>query len=330
MKNICLLAVSSLIALGLCANGLAARDSDAPQTLTKASPSPDYIIGVGDEVNVWVAEVDELSGKVSVVDRSGCINLPLIGRVHAQGLTVMALEAELRKAFEVYIRAPEVGVTLTQTKNEGISVAGAVVRPGLYQLTGGRRLVDMLMSAGGITSNAGLYVQVVRPLASGRISLPGTQEDPTGKFTAAQINVRQLLSIEKSSENIILMPGDVVSVPDAQMVYVVGEVTKPGAYPINTFQGTSTLGMLAVAGGPLKGAATESAKILRRRDGQQPQLLAVNLKKLLKGKTPDLDMQPNDVLYVPDSTKKAITSRAAEAAIQTGLFALSYGIIFPR
>jgi hypothetical protein len=84
-----------------------------------------------------------------------------------------------------------------------------------------------------------------------------------------------------------------------------------------------------MAGGAMKTAAPSRAKILRNsRTGQKPTLIAVNLKRLLNGKGSDVQLEPNDILFVPNSAEKAATGRALDAAIQTGLFAITYGVIY--
>ena len=299
----------------------------ADETAVKAAPPPEYVLGVGDEVNVWVGEVEELSGKLVVVDRSGCITLPLIGRVHAQGLTAAQLEEELRKQLSVYVHEPSVGVSFTQTKNESVSVIGAVARPGVYQLSGGRRLLDIVMAAGGLTSTAGPYAEIERPIRSGRLPVLGEQEDASGKNSFARINVRALTSLDRSGNNLELKPGDTISIREAQMVYVLGEVVKPGAFPVTNLQDTTALQVLALAGGPLKTSAPQQARVLRRNGLAKATLLSVNLNKVMKGKSEDFQLMPEDVLYVPDNKKKAIANRAVEAMITTGLLALTYGVI---
>jgi polysaccharide biosynthesis/export protein len=295
-----------------------------------ASETSEYKLGVGDQLNIWVAQLDEFSTKTFTVDRQGCITPPVAGRIHVEGLTVAQAEQAVKTALTRYVRDPEVGVSLTETKNEGVSITGSVVHPGVYQLSQGRTLVEMLMMAGGLQASAGPFAIIMRPQSSGPLPLPAAHTDPTGKYSVAQINVREVISLQKSADNIRLSPGDTVSVSEARMVYVIGDVNRPGAFPVNDTQQMTALQALAMAGGPLKSAAPQSARIVRNSTaGRKPDLIAVNLRRLLKGKTQDLQMQANDVLFVPSSAQKAISARVIDAAVQTAIFAITYGALYP-
>jgi polysaccharide export outer membrane protein len=187
----------------------------------------------------------------------------------------------------------------------------------------------MLMLAGGIQQNAGPWAILMRPLASGRIPISEAHDDPTGRYSMAQVNVRAVIGLQNSAENIVLKASDTISVPEARSVYVIGDVNRPGAFPVTDEQQTTALQVLAMAGGPLKSAAPQSAKILRNsRTGQKSELVSVNLRQVMSGKSPDLQLHPNDVLFVPSSAQKAVAAKALDVAIQTGLLALTYGVIY--
>lgn len=294
-----------------------------------AGPADNYRLGVGDEINIWVTQVPELSSKTVVIDRAGGFTLPLVGRIRAEELTTSQVQAQLRDALKVYVRDPDVGVSVTQAKNEGVSITGAVNRPGVYQLSGGGTLLEMLVAAGGLAANAGPYGKIMRPLSSGPLPLPDARTEATGKYGIARVNVRAVAGLQKTSDNLVLKPGDTVSVPDAQVIYVIGEVNKPGAYPVNDAQQLTVLQVIAMAGGPLKTAAPAGTKLLRQTAGaKQPTMMAVNLKQVFKGKGSNIELLPNDVLFVPNSKEKAAGARALDVMIQTGIMALTYGLIY--
>ena len=290
----------------------------------------DYLLGQGDELKVWVPQLDEISGKSFTVDRGGCITLPLVGRLHIEGLTVEKAQELVRSSLERYVRDPEVGISLEQAKNESVAVTGAVVHPGAYQLSQGKTLVDMLMVAGGVQQqNAGPWAIIMRPLTSGPIPLKQAHDDESGRYSIAQVNVRAVTGLQESAENITLMAGDTISIPEARSVYVIGDVTRPGAFPVNDEQQTTALQVLAMAGGPLKTAAPQSAKVLRSsQTGQKTQLISVDLRQLMKGGGTDVQLRPNDILFVPSNAQKAAAGRALDIAIQTGLAALTYGVLY--
>lgn len=313
-----LVLTSALLVLGMIAR--------AHATSPTAIPTSDYQLGIGDEINIWVTQVPDLSAKTVTIDRAGGFTLPLVGRIRADGLTASQLEVQIREALKVYVHQPDVGVSVVQAKNEGVSITGAVSHPGVYQLTGGGRLLDMLVAAGGLSQNAGPYAEVMRPLSTGPLPLPDARTEATGKNSVARVNVRAITGLEK---NFVLKAGDTVAIPEAQMVYVIGEVNKPGAYPITDTQQMTALQVIAMAGGPLKTAAPAATKLLRQTPGaKQPTMLTVNLNQVLKGKGPSIEILPNDILFIPDSKQKAATARALDALIQTGLFALTYGVIY--
>jgi polysaccharide export outer membrane protein len=307
------------------------RMSDSPQEAlaNTGKPSGAYLLGVGDEVSIWVDQLESLSGKSFIVDRDGCITLPLAGSVYVEGATVERAEDLIRESLKKYVRDPVVGINIVQAKNEVIAISGSVTHPGLYQLPQAKTLVDLLVVAGGILPNAGPSAIIMRPLTSGRLDLPDARDDSTGRFSTAEVNVRAVMSLRDSAQNIMLLAGDAVSVPEARTVYVIGDVNKPGAFPVNDEQQTTALQVLAMAGGTLKTAAPDKAKILRNsRTGEKPTMISINLKQLMKGNVPDMQLQPNDILFVPNSVQKAATARALDAAIQTGLLAITYGAIY--
>jgi len=119
-----------------------------------------------------------------------------------------------------------------------------------------------------------------------------------------------------------IKPYDVVTVPRAKMVYVIGEVKKQGGFVLRETQHISVLQALAMAEGMTKTAGGKNAKVLRPTgDGDHREELPVNVPGILAGKTPDARLEPGDILFVPNSAAKSATFRTIEAAIQmaTGL-----------
>jgi polysaccharide export outer membrane protein len=287
-----------------------------------------YLLGLDDQIGIWVAGLDELQGKTVGVDKTGYLSLPLIGRVRAAGLTIERFEQSLVEGYRVYIREPQIAVSLIESRSQPISIVGAVASPGAYQLHGGRTLLEMITKAGGLKNNAASFVKIMRPVASGPIALEGANQDASGQFYCGEVNIKALMASASSKENIVLQPHDIVTVPEAQMVYVVGEVNKPGAYSAGEGQQLTVLQVLAMAGGLTKTASPGNARILHPiMGGPKRAELPADLKKMLSGPSHDLPLMPEDILFVPDSTGRKITARAIEAAIQTGTYMLTFGII---
>ena len=122
------------------------------------------------------------------------------------------------------------------------------------------------------------------------------------------------------------MPGDVISVSKAEIVYAVGSVTKPGGFPMGQDETLSALQVLSLAEGLTSTAASRSARIIRLVPGTKDHTtLAVDLKQLLEGNTADVPLQPGDILFVPNSKAKSITQRSLQAILNTASGLAIYG-----
>src|SRR5262249_24475475 len=155
----------------------------------------------------------------------------------------------------------------------------------------------------------------------GPIPLLGAHADSTGKYSVASVKVNDVLSGTHPAENIVIFPNDVITVPPAEMVYVIGEVKKAGEVPMKT-GGMTDLQALASAEGLGQSVAANHSKIVRITPGTAERTeIPVDLSKVLAGKTEDVAMRPNDILFVPSSLPKKAGIRALEAAVQavTGL-----------
>jgi polysaccharide biosynthesis/export protein len=180
-------------------------------------------------------------------------------------------------------------------------------------------MLEMLALAGGIRPDAGYSVRITRELAWGCLPLPGAQMDSSGRFSVAELNLKKIMEAKNPDENIQIFPHDVISVPKAEMVYVIGEVRRSGGFVLGEHESISVLQALSLAEGLNGGADTRHARILRlKRDADQREELPVDVKDVLSGKKPDVPMQGDDILFIPGSTGKKAALRALEAAVQTG------------
>jgi polysaccharide biosynthesis/export protein len=298
---------------------------DKPQQDSSRSGSR---LGADDQVVLHVANAPDISDKPVRIDADGYIKLPMIGHVQAAGLTTGELEIELAKRLRVYLEEPEVAVSMAEFHSQPVSIIGAVGSPGLHQLEGHKTLVEMLSLAGGLRPDAGPTANITRRLQWGRVPLPGAKDDPTGQFSIAEVNLRSIINAQDPKGNIAICPQDVISVPAAELVFVLGEVNKTGGLPLNEGDRMSVLVALSNAGGTQKTAAPSKAKILRLVAGSQKRAdLPVDLKKIQAGKADDVSLRAGDILFVPGSTTKQASIRAAEAAVQMGTMALTYGMM---
>jgi polysaccharide biosynthesis/export protein len=277
------------------------------------------LLGPDDQITIRVADEEAIPDKPIRVSTTGNITLPMVGRVHAAGMTPERLEAELTERFQKYIKDPQVTVTRMEIRMQPVSVLGAVGTPGVHQLQGKKTLVEILSLAGGVKEEAGYAVKITRQLQWGRIPLANAADDPTGQFNVAEVPLRDLLQAKNPAYNILIMPNDVITVPQAEIVYVIGEVGKSGAIVLGGKEKITVLQAISLAGGPTKTAKPKDAKILRLEPGSaKREEVPVDLKALLAGKLEDVTMQPEDILFVPNHISKNIAVRAAEAVLQVG------------
>src|SRR5579862_6314587 len=273
-----------------------------------------YVLGPDDEITIRGIETPDISDrpdKPVLIGTNGDITLPLVGRLKAGGLTVEQLEGELNSRFKMFIREPQISVTVTEFRSQPVSVFGAVTTPGVVQLRGRQTLYEVLSMAGGPRDTGGSVLTLTRPRQSGDIPLPGAKVDPTGQFSTAELNVQEILEGKNAAANIEIRPNDIISVSEgsANMVYVVGDVQKAGAFTMGGQRNVSVLRALSMAGGLGRTAKSDKARIVHEVDGE-PKLteVAVNLQQILSGKAKDIDLGPNDVLVVPTSSRKVFTT----------------------
>jgi len=287
--------------------------------IAEAGEFAPYVLGPDDEIMIRAMDAEEISDKPFTIDSSGVLNLPMLGRVQAAGLTVAQLESALITRLKEFVWDAHVAVTVTQYLSKPVSVIGAVNTPGVQQLRTRKTLVDVLSSAGGLRPDAGSKITIQRQMEQGRIPLPNARIDATGRFSLAEVTVHSILSNTHPEENIQLQANDVISVPRADMVYVVGEVKKAGGFPLNEREELSVLQAVSLAEGLQPTAAPAGVQILRAREpaGGRKEI-PVDLKRILSGKTPDVKLQPDDILFVPGSTGRKAVLRGIEAAIQLG------------
>lgn len=278
-----------------------------------------YVIGPEDVLEIDVFNVPELHKTVRV-SNDGTIALALLGHVQAAGLTADELRDELEKKYGgTYLQNPQMSVYVTEFHAQPVSVIGAVEKPGLYHLTGPRSLIEVLSMAGGLAKRtsapAGNTLFVSRKGGFGDLApAEGLELVAPDKV---EINISRLLYSHDDSLNIEIQPRDTISVTKADVVYVMGDVQKPGGFVLEDRENLTILQALALAEGVLNTAAKGQARIIRKTaDGAKTEI-PVDLKKVLAGKAPDLTLAANDILFVPSSAAKNALKRGAEAAIGT-------------
>jgi polysaccharide export outer membrane protein len=287
---------------------------------TTESETSDSRIGPDDLLNISVFEAPEMNSTVRVSAR-GEISLQLLGAVHAAGLTPKELESVLQAHLRrTYMKDPHVGVFVQELQSHSISVVGAVKMPGVFQIRGTKTVIEVLSLAQGLADDAGDTVLIQHGAESTQPgSSNGSQPTAQEKNGAIEeINLKKLLDSADSSLNVPVRPGDIVKVPRAGIVYVVGEVQKPGGFVLQNNENISVLQALALAEGPTHTSAISRARIIRTdpASGKRTEI-PMNLGRIFSGKAPDTFLQPKDIVFVPNSAAKSILYRGSEAAVQT-------------
>ena len=349
------------------------------QTLSTAARRipHDYVIGIGDLLNISVFDVPELGRDVRV-SQTGNISIPLVPvRLHISGLTELQAEQKIAEVLEAngLVNHAEVSVTVKEHRSKPITIVGAVGHPMVYEADRPVTLLEALAEAGGIAADAGDTILVTRASTASFIeapeaapvpdkSAPGAGDPPpldaspppplpTAKEKAAltdpaifpspaemasgnsagadtggsntatigpiTVNLNELLEAGDTRNNIVLQAGDVVTVPHAGIIYVLGAVNRPGGFVIsNDRNRLTTLKVLTLAGGYTPIAKLDRAVILRKDTQGKQTETQIDLKKILHREAEDLQMRPSDILYVPDSRSKQALLRAAEFGLALG------------
>jgi len=279
-----------------------------------------YLLGIDDQIMVKALDSEEVTTTAPVrLDGRGNITLPMVGQVHAAGLTTDQLSATLAQRLKRYLQHPDVSVYLVEMRSQPISVLGAVQTPGVHQLQGHKNLFEVISLAGGIRPDAGYTVKITRRLEWGRIPLSDSKDDSTGQFNVASINIKNIMEAVNPEQNVEIKPNDVISVPKGELVYVIGAVRKPGGFVLGQNEHISALQVLSLSEGLDRFADARHAKIMRPVPGSESRVeIPVDLKALLNGQTKDLALQANDLLFVPLSGKKAATAETITTALGMG------------
>ena len=296
------------------------NDRIAQLALASDVKQGDYVIGSGDLLGIEVFDVPELSRDVRV-NETGYISLPLMpSKVRATGLSPFQLQDKLAELLQTngLVSTPQVSVSVKEQHSQPITVIGAVKAPMVIQALRKTTLLQALSQAGGIADDAGSTVIVTRPAPD--VSNSADPGDASPFRPAPQtftINLSDVLESGDSRFNIPLIGADVVSVPRAGIIYVVGAVQKPGGFLLqNDLDHMTMLKMLSLAGGTTNTAKMKNAVILRKNlDTGKRDQVPVDLKKVMHLKTQDVQMQSNDILFVPDSSGLRALHRAGDVAV---------------
>lgn len=277
---------------------------------TKPSGQESLLIGPGDLLHVTVLREPELAEQVRVRD-SGDVNLPLIGNVHVAGLDPSMAADRIAALYlkENYLKHPDVDVLVQQYASEPVSVLGQVKKPGTYMITAPRTLLDLLAMAGGLTPVADRHIMIERA--------PGAKQREERVFLSNRAH-------DELMANVMIDPGDRILIPKAGIVYVLGDVGRPGGYVMENESRMTVMQAIAAAGGVNRTASEKKARIIHNLSGAFD-AEELPLRQIEKGEAPDELLHANDVIYIPFSFAKnvilgtsAIMASASSALIYAG------------
>jgi polysaccharide export outer membrane protein len=296
--------------------------AQAPRELPPDTIRPNYVLAPNDQILIRT-QAEEINEKPFRIDGDGNINLPLLGRVHAGGLTLQELENDLTTRLREYIREPQVIIQVTQFHSAPVFFVGAFKAPGIYPLQGTRTLMEMLTQIGGLQPNASQRITITRRAEYGPIPLPNAVEDPQKKISTVEISLASLRQNVNPAEDIVLQPYDQISVERAEQIYVSGEVMRTGGVDLGERESISIAQVLTMAGGFNRDALRGKVRILRPIEGTTRRAaIEVDLKRILEGKENDIPLLPNDIVYVPRSYTRAFWTTFSQFALMMAPYAI--------
>jgi polysaccharide biosynthesis/export protein len=250
----------------------------------------EYRIGAKDLLEIKVLGEDKLSTTVRVSE-DGTITFPYLGEIQVDGLTAAELEKKLGRLLEEkYIINPQVKVSIKEFRSKKVSILGAIGKQGSYELLGRTTLLEILAEAGGLARDAGKEIIIIRQQAD-------------GSNVSLKIPVEDLMQKGEAKFNMVLEPNDIINIPVDQVVqiFIYGQVKNPGAIQVPKSNLPTLVRAIAQAGGFTERAAKGSV-VIRRKDalGNEKEI-RVNVKDIQKNKAKDVQLQADDVVYVPES-----------------------------
>ncbi|MFP5265435.1 MAG: polysaccharide biosynthesis/export family protein [Blastocatellia bacterium] len=296
------------------------------------SPDEDYRIGPRDVIEVRIEDAPELS-KTFPVNADGTFWMPYLNRLKAQDKTPEELGKEIAdKLRGKYLKDPQVLVAVKQFNSRSFFIAGAVQRPGVYQVEGHPSLFKLITVAGGLRENFGSTAFIIRevkdkrpdaspdrppaiaPAAANQGGAPNQGADANGdnaEYSVKTVNITGLLK-GRIEQNTYLEPGDFVNIPPADVFFVAGEVNAPGSFPLS--EGTTLRQAMALAQGTTFNAAAADGVIFRTdvATGRREEI-KVDIGAVMKNKKPDVPLQANDIVMLPNSKGKTIGNAILKA-----------------
>lgn len=269
--------------------------------------APPLVISAGDLIQLDVFDTPELSGKIRV-SQTGEIKLPVGGTLLVEGKTPIQVGALIEHQLvdqNILKSFRPINVFVSEYATQGVSVLGQVRSPGVYPLLGSHRLYELISAAGGFSDLAGNQISILH-------------QDSNIPTTVVKVDQEHLHDADLS-----IFPGDTILVSKAGVVYVLGDVGRPGGFVIQDTQPLTILKALSLAQGINKTAKLGATRIIRETANGKVEV-PVHLSKVLNGKEPDLALTDRDILFIPSSLAKTLGYRGIELGAQTATGVLIY------
>lgn len=265
-----------------------------PAAVSADDPA-DYLLGAGDLITVTVFESANLNAEVRVSSR-GFVSLPLLDNVEVAGLTAAEAEERIERLYAAkYLHDPHVTVYIKEHVSKQITLVGALVKPGTYDYVSRRRLLDVIAIANGLGAKAGATAYINRSDAK------------TKQPVTYMVDLDELIKRGNMEQNLVILGGDVVFVPEAGQIFIDGAVRKPGTYPISSKM-TVAEGV-TLAGGLASYADTGSIKLIRYMGkGRQREIIKLSYSDLQGGRGDSLVLQDQDIIFAESSSSSVFSS----------------------
>jgi polysaccharide biosynthesis/export protein len=295
----------------------------------------DYLMAPKDVIEIVVEDAPELS-KSFQINAAGAISMPFLGKLNVSGQTTEALAKSIADGLRGrYLKDPKVGVYVKQYNSRTFFIQGAVRAPGMYIIEGRPTLFRLLTIAGGLQDNHGSVAYIVREKKRNDLAQAATvpaANAPNLKASNPKAPHSEVKPVEDADsdtelltahitglfkgefdQNVVIEPGDVVSIPTLDVFYVAGDVGAPGVFPLK--EGTTLRQAIALAQGTLFKAAANRAVIYREdaKTGVRKEI-PVDVTAVMSGRSKeDLPIMPNDIVMVPNSRVKSISQALLQA-----------------
>ncbi len=277
---------------------------------------PSQRIGPGDLLSIAVADCPEMTRNFRVAS-DGQLSLPLLQeKIRAAGKEPDEVETEVSEALvrdQILVR-PVVSISVVEYRSVPVSVLGAVRKPVTFQAVGYVTLLDALTRADGLSPDAGSEILISRPTIADTL--------------VQRIPVKGLIDDADQSLNVRLYGGEEVRVPPAGRVYVLGNIKKSGSFPITDNNDTTVMKVIAMSEGLLP-FYSHQAFIYRREPGKAARNeIPIDINEIMRHRSPDLQLEANDILYIPDNHGKRLAAETLERLAGFGSSTASGLLIF--